>query len=420
MILNQLKSENIENVMIFICDSLRWDFIPKYILSMGISLKTIAASLYTASSFPSIISGLYPPKTGNYTWEDILPQYMRGLLNFDGYNSSLWCETTWTNLPPNKSAIHNILGNPKGISLKKIEPPFIYIEDDKGGHCPYGFSFGQYMGGGCPDFFKEYGKKGRDALIKQYIKGINQSVKQFQKRVKILINRNLIKNTLIIFTSDHGELLGEYGGLTNHNRPPCPELVYVPTVFIHHSLKQNIDNTNTIIRHVDLYPTLASIFNQKNRYITDGADLTRELSSKIGLNFRFGGYYKSKNKLQNWMNYKSSSAWDFYGGHIFHGLGELQALLIFSFRIIIQKHPEFNFMLKNISNKDVYKLKKYKRALKHLASKHIEYMNPKFSKNYAWKLIEDYLRESKDFEEKIQIKNTILKLKKQKRFINEY
>ena len=416
MTLNKLKSQNIENVIIFVCDSLRWDFAPVPILNTGISIKTVASSLYTAPSFPSIVTGLYPPKTGVHTWEDILDRNIRGLLELDGYNTSLWCETTWTNLPPNKSAIHRVLGNPNGISLKNIKPPFIYIEDDKGGHCPYGFTFGEYMGGGCPDFFKKYGKKGRKALIMKYNKGIGQSVEQFKKRIKILKERGLTQSTLVIFTSDHGELLGEYGGLTNHGRPPCPELVYVPTVFIHPSLKPDTDNKN-IIRHVDLYPTIASILNQKVNYAVDGTDLTRDPSSScnMGLNFRFGGYFKSNNKIKNLMTYNSSSAWDFNGGHIFHGLGKIRALSFFSYRIIIQKHLEFNFMLQNIRNNNSNKLREYKKAIKHLASPYIKYMEPQFSKNDAKEAIQNYLKKSKNFKEKIRIKSTIAKIRSEEK-----
>jgi len=56
MILNRLKSQDIKNMMIFVSDSLRWDYTPVSILNMGISTKTVASSLYTASSFPIIIS----------------------------------------------------------------------------------------------------------------------------------------------------------------------------------------------------------------------------------------------------------------------------------------------------------------------------------------------------------------------------
>ena len=218
---------------------------------------------------------------------------------------------------------------------------------------------------------------------------------------------------MIIFTSDHGELLGEYGGLTNHGRPPCPELVYVPTVFIHPSIKP--DNANITIRHVDLYPTIASILNQKITYAVDGVDLTRDSSSKIGLNFRFGGYFKSNSKIKKLMNYESSSAWDFHGGHVFHGLGKIQALSFFSFRILVQKHPEFNFMLKNLKNNPSNNFKEYKRALKHLALPYIKYMEPQFSKNDAIKEIRGYLKKSGKFREEVQIKSTIAKLMKERK-----
>ena len=154
MMLKGFESQNIKNIVIFVCDSLRWDFLPLSISDMGITIKTVASSLYTASSFPSMISGLYTPKTGVHTWQDILPKNFRGLLELDGYNTSLWCETTWTDLPPNKSSLHKILGNPEGISLEDVETPFVYIEDDKGGHCPYGLPFGEYMGSGGEEFFK--------------------------------------------------------------------------------------------------------------------------------------------------------------------------------------------------------------------------------------------------------------------------
>jgi len=405
MVLNILKSQNIENIVIFICDSLRWDYVPSSVTKRGVLFKTVASSLYTASSFPSIISGLYPPKTGVHTWEDKLSKKFRGLFEIEGYNSSLWCETTWTNVPPDKSDIHNILGNPRGYSLDEIESPFIYIEDDKGGHCPYGYPSGEYMGGGCSEFFKEFGKKGKSKLINQYIKGIEQSVKQFYKREKVLKERGLLENTLIIFSSDHGELLGEYGGLTHHNRPPCPELVYVPTIFIHPSLNKYYSD-GSVIRHVDFYPTIASILNKKVLYEQDGVDLTRHTPS-VGLNFRFGGYFRSNSKIKNLMKYEASSIWDFQGGHAFHDLNRYKAFSFFFFKIFIQKHPRFNFLRENLKNNPNSKFKDCFKAIDHLSLPHIEYLRPQLSKSTAKELINNYLKESQEYREKMKIKNTI-------------
>lgn len=407
MSLKELKKQNIKNIAIFVSDSLRWDYTPSSILDMGVSIKTIASSLYTASSFPSMISGLYPTKTGVSTWQDVLPSNLKGLLNLDNYNTSLWCETTWTDLPPWQSQIHTILGNPKGISLENIDPPFIYIEDDKGGHCPYGIAFSEYRR--FDEFFREYGKKGKDELIKQYKKGIEQSAINFKNRLKILEDRNLTENTLVIFTSDHGELLGEYGGLVGHGRPPGPELVYVPTVFIHPSLKpQNI--SNTIIRHVDLVPTIASILNKKVNYALDGIDLTCNCFPNTGLNFLMTGYFKSENTFKQQMIYKSASMWDFNGGHIFHYLDRKKAVILFLYRLVI-RHPDFAFLIENIKSNSRDKLKDIKTAFKHLTYPSIKYGNPCFSKEEAKRVLSEKFIESEIFKEKMKIKMAINKLK---------
>jgi len=407
MSLKELKKQNIHNIVIFVSDSLRWDYTPPSILDLGISIKTIASSLYTAPSFASLVCGLYPTKTSISSWEDLLSSNLKGLLNLDDCNTSLWCETTWTDLPPWQSDIHKILGNPKGISLENISPPFIYMEDDKGGHCPYGIAYDEYSH--FFEFFEEYGKKGKDELIKQYKKGIEQSVINFKKRLKILEDRNLTENTLVIFTSDHGELLGEYGGLVGHGRPSSPELVYVPTVFIHPSLKpQKI--SNTIIRHVDLFPTIASILNKKINYTLDGIDLTGNCFPSNGLNFLMAGYFKSENKFNQWITYKSASMWDFNGGHIFHYFDRYKEIIFFLYRLII-RHPEFAFLTQNIKWNSRDKLKDIKTALKHLTYPSIKYGDPCFSKEEAKRVISEKFIESEIFNEKIRIKMAINKLK---------
>ena len=45
--LSQIRSQNIENIVIYVCDSLRWDYTPESIMDMGITIKTVASSLYT-------------------------------------------------------------------------------------------------------------------------------------------------------------------------------------------------------------------------------------------------------------------------------------------------------------------------------------------------------------------------------------
>ena len=391
-VLDRLNVGQIENVLVFVSDSLRWDHTPKEVLEKGVVIKTVASSLYTAPSFPSMVTGLYPPRHGVYTWEDRLPKQIGSLLRMEGYTTSLWCETTWTDLPPDDSQIHSVLGNPAGISLEEIEPPFIYVEDDKGGHCPYGLPFGEHGVGGCPEFFKEYGMRGRKELAEQYERGIQQSVERFEHRLLTLEKRGLTDTTLILFTSDHGELLGEYGGLTGHGRPPCPELVYVPTIFVHPSLPPSTV-AGGVARHVDLYPTILGMLGVDASHSCDGLNLlAAEELPRVGLNFRRGGYTQSRGKLKRMFMYGACSIWDEHGGHVFHDLSATRGRALFLFKIFVQKHSEFSFMIEN-SKKGRTRGMASRRflALKHLTEPYQQYLKPRISKKEAQKAIDEYV-----------------------------
>ncbi len=385
----KIKEQSIDNMMIFVCDALRWDLTPRAIKAMGITCKTIASSLYTASSFPSIFSGLYPPKHGVFTWEDALSKDHYGLLDIADLNTSLRCENTWVDMGPEDSQIHRLCGRPDGISLDEIEEPFIYIEDDKGGHCPYGFTFDEYEGGGCFDFFKEYGNKDRNELVKAYKKGIKDSVENFKRRLSILKSRGIEKNTLVIFTSDHGELLGEYGGLVNHGRPPCPELTYVPTIFIHPSLGAK-EVTDGVARHVDIYPSLMELLGLQMDKETDGISLFHQIP-RYGYSFQRGGHKKEKSKLKSLFRYTANSIWDHNGGHVFHELGTVRSKTLFNVKIHLQKHPEFWYMRESVKDKDLrQKLQTYKKAMNSLTKRQIKYGKPAFNRKQAAKMIEEY------------------------------
>jgi len=392
--MEELKIEGIRNVFIFICDSLRWDFLPEDIKKLGVTFKTIASSLYTGSSVPSMVSGLYPPKHGVFTWVDKLPADKRGLLNLEGYNVSVWCETTWTQYPPDQSQLHDVLDNPPGISLDEIKPPFVFIEDDKGGHCPYGLPFGQYAGGGCPDFFAEFGKKPREELVEHYEKGIKQSADRFFKRIETLEKRGLIEETLIIFTSDHGELLGEYGGLVGHGEPACPELIYVPTVFIHSNFPKNITVNSGVLRHVDFYPTIVEgILNKEITYDSDGINILKYSKfPQYGFNFRKGGYIKSKFPLKDKIRYNALSFWERGGGYVWHEMSRFWTRLAIITKILLTNHPQFRYFKNFNMHKGIgYKMNAVKEVLTSFTNREVEYGHPKTAKGQAYKLLQDYL-----------------------------
>jgi arylsulfatase A-like enzyme len=71
---------------------------------------------------------------------------------------------------------------------------------------------------------------------------------------------------LIIFNSDHGEILGEYGGIYDHNFPTCPEISYIPIVLIHQDIEPKIVKSG-IASLVDIFPTIIDLLNFKTRNI---------------------------------------------------------------------------------------------------------------------------------------------------------
>ncbi|BBH23784.1 sulfatase [Paenibacillus baekrokdamisoli] len=84
---------------------------------------------------------------------------------------------------------------------------------------------------------------------------------QMHKVVEALTRSSFYDNTIIIFTSDHGELLGAHGDL--HQKWYCAyeEMLHVP--FLIHNPKRfpKPMHCNTLTSHVDLLPTMLGLAN---------------------------------------------------------------------------------------------------------------------------------------------------------------
>jgi len=101
----------------------------------------------------------------------------------------------------------------------------------------------------------------------------------FRKRYETLKERGLLQDTLVIYASDHGELLGEHG-LLGHNAPMCPELVYVPSTFIHPRISEG-NVTEKAIHHVDIISTIVDILGMQEGVVEsmDGSSMLRGIES---------------------------------------------------------------------------------------------------------------------------------------------
>jgi len=415
------NNPKIENVVLFVSDSLRWDYLPESIAKRGITFKTIASSLYTASSFPSIATGFYPNHHGVYSFFDKVPKSIPTLLNVPGYNTSLWTENTWIDFePPGSSQIHTILRCKNPIPLEQLDPPFIYMEDEKGGHCPYGWSEDDiYKEYDCKKFFYDYGKRKNSELRKRYQMGINRSMKEFEKRIKILEKRKLMDNTLIIFLSDHGELLGEYGGIIGHGNPTSPELVYVPTVFIHPNLPAGKSFGNSgVLRHVDLFPSILDLLNIDLDIRVDGISLfhAKKLPD-FGYNY-FKFETKKRVLLRFSLNFEliERSIWDKSGGCVFKdGSNTALRLLYAIYLTTISNGTDAIYLRGKFQQKPIRMLNSYFKILRNYFASSIKYGYPSFDFQTAQQLIRNIEESKINVSERDRIKSEIGKLKKEEK-----
>ena len=75
-----------------------------------------------------------------------------------------------------------------------------------------------------------------------------------------LEEQGLLENTLIVRTSDHGEMGLAHGGLRQKNFNFYEETLRVPLVFSNPKLYPHHVESNAMISHVDFLPTIASLF----------------------------------------------------------------------------------------------------------------------------------------------------------------
>lgn len=74
-----------------------------------------------------------------------------------------------------------------------------------------------------------------------------------------LRNSSFYENTIVIFTSDHGELLGAHGRLTQKWYCAYEEAVRVPLIFHNPILFPAYKNTEMLTSHVDIIPTMLAL-----------------------------------------------------------------------------------------------------------------------------------------------------------------
>jgi stalled ribosome alternative rescue factor ArfA len=255
-----------KNIFIFVSDALAYSHLPEKIAegSESGAIKTLAPSLHSPQSFSSLVTGLESSNhnVGNFG------QILENDSIFDYFqNSELYDEEM--------SAVRQVLnlhGKPK--ELTNMEEPFIWIERAMETHEPYAI---MSHGNKLPDEYSYgsgyYNDKTKGEIRENYQKALENVEEHFWNHVQELKDKGIYEDTLIIFTSDHGEVLGDriwFRQRYGHNSPPTHHIGQVPTVFL------NANPDVDYMRTVDILPTSLDYIGKKWMMETDGLSVLED------------------------------------------------------------------------------------------------------------------------------------------------
>lgn len=298
----------VTNVCVFICDSLRYDHLPTWVQNHGVTMESIAPSSSTAASIPSLMTGRYPSSHGCWTFHDDLPDRPR----LFEYPHTYQANTIWTHLDAlQKPPIKNTNAD-TGTPLTDLDDGFLYIEHDKGGHSPYGYSFAEHS---TPSFYQEL--ESLDDIPELYKQSIASSVTRFEECLDVLRDREMLDETLVVFTSDHGEMLGEeeYGGIYGHGIPIVSETVRTPLVFIGAGLPRGV-GSDILASGVYLAPTIVGALSSEELPHVDGVNLWKTTPSDRTLRSEYWATKTIRGREYDY--YKAVSGWSTNGGVVYH------------------------------------------------------------------------------------------------------
>lgn len=292
-----------ENLVIFVSDSLRLDSTPGGLDDLGIGYETIAQSTHSPPSFTTLSTGLYPRQHGVHGWTDRIPENLETIFDTDTHDTGYFQSGN-----PTTDPMYTILGVEESRPLSKLESPFIYMERHDATHVPFGGTDADSF----EDYFETRGGD-YDRIKREYEQSADIALERFQEILNQLDRAGELDRTLAVFTSDHGELLGEFGDVA-HSTPITPQLVYVPTYFVNPNLTKDdfaTDPAEGMIEHVDLVKTYLDAIDIQLNQECPGTNIFNDRRQK-----EFG-LASVKNTISRFDVYSADSIWWPDGGYEF-------------------------------------------------------------------------------------------------------
>lgn len=286
---------------------------------------------------------------------------------------------TPTRKPPLKilGARENEIG---GLSEVSDSEPFIAVEHHKGGHTPYGPIDSEHET--TPEFF-ENARPSLAELPSLYAESVSDAESSFFDRVNYLEEHGLLEDTLVIYTSDHGELLGEpeNGMNIGHGSPMVPDVVTVPIVFAGAGLPDiSVDWT---LSGVDVAPTALSALGREEIGQFEGVDCWSSAPDAGRLCRSEVWNQLDSDLFGEYDIYRATSVWDGDGGYVFHQNNQFvrTTRLLMSY-LVGADHSYLNRSPRNI--------RRWLGFLKTVFPQTIKYGDPAFSRGIGEQEIEAF------------------------------
>lgn len=236
---------NYDNVYIYVADALRYDYVPPRFCDKYDVVKTVAGGVLSPPGFTTLITGRYPFEHGVYSFQDRLSPELETIFSaFPNLNTG-FCR--------GGGQVGEVLGReyriPDGIS--DLDEPFLVMERDLLTHAPYAKDQAATLMDKHERYWKSV-RTDRSKVLADYEQAAELSFQRFEHRIGALKDEGKLEDTLVILTSDHGELLGEYG-LVGHGHSNAPEVAYVPTMIYN----EEVSIEQELIGHIDLFSLIA-------------------------------------------------------------------------------------------------------------------------------------------------------------------